>query len=194
MQTRAKLAIESTIQLAWAAGFTDGEGYIGLTRNFDKKRGYYNYRPQFEVAQVHEAPIRLLYEMFGKVGRIRHYSNAKRGYWTWRVFGQDAIDVLKILFPYLLVKKEQARLMMEYEFTDRRNDGDGRWRTVPSDVFRKRAALWAAICELNGGRALQAERLSEGAPVEIPDDAIVRPHGNKNHENVVEISTSKRVG
>jgi hypothetical protein len=183
------------IQLAWAAGFTDGEGYIGLTRCLDKKRGYYMYRVQFEVAQVHEAPIRLISSIFNDVGRVRHYTNHKRGYWTWRVFGQDAIEVIKTLTPYLIVKKKQAQLVMEFEFTDRRNEGDGRWRKVPEWTLLERAALWAACCELNGGRALRAERLSEKAPTgNAKGDAIVRSHGNKNYENVVEIATSKRIG
>jgi hypothetical protein len=187
--------MERTIQLAWAAGFTDGEGYIGLTRCFDKKRGYYMYRVQFEVAQVHEAPIRFISSLFNDVGRVRHYNNHKRGYWTWRIFGQDAIEVIKTLMPYLRVKDEQARLVMEFEFTDRRNQGDGRWRKVPADILQRRTALWAACVELNGGRALQAERLSEETPTgNAEGDAIVRPHGNKNRENVVEIATSQRVG
>src|SRR5438309_2850451 len=172
MQTRAKLA---KTDIAWAAGFTDGEGYIGLTRCFDKTRKYHSYRVQFEVSQVHETPIRLMADMFRGVGRVRHYTNHKRGYWTWRVFGQDAIEVIKTLMPYLIVKKAQARLVMEYEFTDRRNTGDGRWRPVPEDMRRQRAALWAACVELNGGRALQAERLSEEAPTgHAEGDAIVR--------------------
>lgn len=184
-----------TLQIAWAAGFTDGEGYIGLTRCFDKKRGYYMYRVQFEVAQVHAAPIDLMQSMFPSVGRVRHYKNAKRGYWTWRVFGQDAIEVIKVLHPYLIVKKEQARLVMDYQFTDRRIEGNGRYRKNPPEIMERRKALWAAICELNGGRAVQAERLSEETRTGHADgDAIVRSHGNSNRENVVEIATSKRVG
>lgn len=184
-----------TLQIAWAAGFTDGEGYIGLTRCFDKKRGYYTYRVQFEVAQVHAKPIDLMQSMFPGVGKVRHYENKHRGYWTWRVFGQDAIEVIKVLHPYLVVKREQARLVMEYEFTDRRIWGDGRYRKNPVEVTEQRAALHAAICELNGGRAVQAERLSEEARTGKADgDAIVRSHGKSNHENVVEIATSRRIG
>jgi hypothetical protein len=185
MPTRAKQMID-TLKLAWAAGFTDGEGYIGLTRWFDKQRGYHTYRVQFEVAQVHKLPIELMSSMFPGIGRVRHYENKKRGYWTWRVFGQDAIEVIKVLLPYLVMKQEQARLVLEYEFTDRRIDGKGRWRKAPLEVRERRAALFAAICELNGGRALQAERLNEEAP--LPEgDAIVRSHGNDNHESATEM-------
>lgn len=183
-----------TLKIAWAAGFTDGEGYIGLTRCFDKKRGYYTYRVQFEVAQVHEAPIRLMQELFQGVGRVRHYTNNNQGYWTWRVFGQDAIDVMLILLPYLVVKQEQARLVVEFGFTGRNHGGSGKWKPVPVEVREKRAALWAAVCELNGGRAVQAERLNKETPTgKAEGDAIVRSHGNDNHENVAEMSTSDTV-
>jgi len=182
------------LKIAWAAGFADGEGYIGLTRWFDKKRGYYTYRIQFEVAQVHETPIRLMSSMFSDVGRVRHYTNHKRGYWTWRVFGQDAIEVIKILMPYLVVKQEQARLVLEYEFTDRRCIGSGKWRPVPIEIRERRAALWAAICELNGGRAVQAERLSEETPTDHAEgDAIVRSASNAKDAEGAEMTPRLRV-
>jgi len=185
--------VKDTIQLAWAAGFTDGEGYVGLTRCFDRKRGYYTYRVQFEVAQVHEQPIRLMYEMFNRVGRIRHYTNKHRGYWTWRVFNQDAIEVIKVLLPYLIVKREQAQLCIEYQFTDRRIDGLGRWRKTPADVVARRAALWAACVELNGGRAVQAERLSEKTPTgNAEGGAIVRSASNKQDAEGAEMTPRLR--
>jgi len=182
------------MKIAWAAGFTDGEGYIGLTRCFDKKRGYYTYRVQFEVAQVHEAPIRLLHSMFSGVGKVRYYTNNHRGYWTWRVFGQDAIEVITLLMPYLIVKQEQARLILEYGFTGRRQQMNGTWKSVPVDLREKRAALWAALCELNGGRAVQAERLNKETPtLNREGDAIVRSHGKNNHESEAEMASPQTI-
>jgi hypothetical protein len=193
MPTRAKQVID-TVKLAWAAGFTDGEGYIGLTRCLDKKRGYYTYRVQIEVAQVHEAPIRLLHSMFHGVGKGRHYTNTHRGYWTWRVFGQDALRVISLLLPYLVVKQAQARLVLEYGFTTRVKSTKGTWKSVPVDLREKRAALWAALCELNGGRAVQAERLNKEAPtLNREGDAIVRSHGNINHESTAEMTVPQTI-
>ncbi len=164
--------MDRTLQLAWAAGFVDGEGYIGITRWFDKKRGYHTHRVQFDIAQVHEKPIRMLSEMFGNVGRVNRIENDKRGYWAWRVMGSAVVPVVRELLPYLVVKDEQARLVMEFEFTV----GKGRKRELPEDVKRRRRALWA-------------ERLSEEAPTgDAEGDAIVRPHGNRNRESEAETS------
>lgn len=169
------------MKIAWAAGFVDGEGYIGITRA-KAKRGIY-YRVDVQAAQIHEEPIRLLQSIFG--GNVRHVKNHKRGYWYWRTFGPTAIKTATILLPFLVVKKRQAQLVVEFQFTERRN-GDGKWKSVPEDIRRQRAAMFAACCELNGGRALQAERLSEEAPA-LQGDAIVRSDGNDNRQSREEI-------
>lgn len=174
------------LQLAWAAGFVDGEGYIGLTRNFDKVRGYYSYRIQIEAAQVIRTPINLLHNLFGR-GRVGFGSNPKRGYWYWRTFGIDAIRVAEALLPYLIVKRRQAEYLLEYEHTTRQQDGLGRYRTLPAELVARRAAIWTACVELNGGRAIrQPDRLSEGTPTATGEgDAIVGPDGKERTIRVV---------
>ena len=181
--------IDRALQLAWAAGFTDGEGFIGLTRIYDKVRKYHGYRIQVDVSQVHEAPIRHLADLFG-VGKVSFRLNKRRGCWNWRIMGTAAIPVLQELLPYLRVKDQQARLVIEFETSTRKDAGTGKWKPVPADIQRRRAALWAACCELNGGRALRAERLSEEAPTDNAEGgAIVRSHGNNNHESEAETTS-----
>lgn len=183
--------IDRALQIAWCAGFIDGEGFIGLTRNFDKVRGYYNYRIQVDAAQVHEAPIRHLATVFG-IGKVGFRENGKRGIWNWRIMGTAAIPVLMELLPYLRVKDQQARLVIEFETATKHESGTGKWKPVPEAVQRRRAALWAACCELNGGRALQADRLSEEGPTGNAEErAIVRSHGNSNHESAAEMTAPK---
>ena len=161
-----------TSKIAWAAGFVDGEGYIGIVRMFDKNRGYYSYRVALDVAQVYREPLAILQELFG--GHLGFARNNYSGYWHWRASGKDVVRIVKILLPYLVVKSRQAKLVCDFEF-------HARWNKVPVEIQERRAAMWAACSELNGGTIPHAERLSEKAPLN-EGDAIVRPHGNDNHE------------
>lgn len=177
--------IDRALQLAWAAGFIDGEGFIGLTRVWDKVRNYHMYRIQVDASQIHEAPIRHLAALFG-VGKVAFRKNAKRGVWNWRIMGTAAVPVLQELLPYLRVKDQQARLVIEFETSTQRDSG-GKWKPIPEDIKCRRAALWAACCELNGGRALRAERLNEEGPTDNAEGhAIVRSHANNKHESGAE--------
>lgn len=189
MPTRAKLA-NNPIETAWAAGFLDGEGYVGVTRNFNKPRGgKVYYRVMLAAGQIHEAPMQTLKDMFG--GRVNFRKNNHKGCWEWRVFGETAYEAIRSLMPYMKVKRQQCELVLQFgAISVNGRTGKGRYRTIPADVELHRRAIWAALVELNGGRALQAERLSEEAPsgTATKDDAIVRPHGNGNHESCPEMA------
>ena len=186
MPTRAKLVIEP-IQAAWIAGFFDGEAYVGVIRCFQKKYGRHHYRVQLSVGQVSREPLDIIQKAFG-FGRLYFRRNEHQDFWYWRVTGEKAYEALTILLPYLVVKRKHADLILQFgAISAQRMNGTGRFRQVPDEIQAHRAAIWAALVELNGGRALQAERLSEKAPVPTQEDAIVRPHGNENHESCQEI-------
>jgi hypothetical protein len=191
MPTRAKLV--KPIDAAWAAGFLDGEGYIGVTRDNSVRDGKTYYKVAVSAGQIHKTPIELLQSMFG--GRIVYQKNKFKGCWHWRVFGENAYSALRIVLPYLVVKRQQAELVLQFGTITPSRNPRGHVMRITVEVDAHRRALWAALCELNGGRALQAERLSEEARTgNADDDAIVRTHENSNRENVVEIATSKRIG
>lgn len=172
------------MKIAWAAGFLDGEGYIGVTRNFNKRNGRMYYRIDLNAAQVHLAPMELLKSMFG--GRVNFHQNKHQGYWYWRVYGEEARQAIVLLLPYLVVKRKQADMAMQFDAVSQNKPGGrkGHFSSLSEDSNLLREALWKAICVLNGGRALRVERLSGRAPTaKAEGDATVRPHGNRNHES-----------
>ena len=189
MGTRAKLANMELTKIAWAAGFMDGEGYIGITRCLDRRTGRLYYRVQVDVGQVHREPIALFQELFG--GTIGHRTNKKQGCWNWRKFGKEACEVIRILLPYLVVKRRQAELVLEYDTIAMTRDGYRRWKTVPAEIIERRRAIWAACVELNGGRALQADRLSEEA-LAMQGGATVGTASKEEDAEVAEMPTRLR--
>lgn len=96
--------------LAWAAGFFDGEGCTSVHR----QEGQPSY-VRVSVAQKDLRPLERFKSAVGEVGGIdnRDLINAS-GAHQWRVCGSKALEVLSLLWPYLSAPKlEQAERVME---------------------------------------------------------------------------------
>ncbi len=92
--------------LAWAAGVLDGEGCIYLVRG-----GHLN----ITVGNTNLDMVERLFKIFG-YGRpklLRAPSRRRyRPFWVWHVSSKQAAEVLEAVLPYLVAKKEQARLAL----------------------------------------------------------------------------------
>lgn len=92
--------------VAWAAGFIDGEGCIAIAR----------YTLRLQVNQVDPAPLIKLRELFG--GAIHQQqvlrNSRKRVLWSWAVGARNALYVLEAIRPYLTTKAIQADLGIEF--------------------------------------------------------------------------------
>jgi len=177
-------------RLAWCAGFIDGEGYIGLTRAKDKKHNRYWHRIQLDVANTQRASIEYIHDTFG--GTVLRRENGFRGVWNVRYFGERACEILRALMPYLIIKRKQAELVLEFQATIGPIFGRGSSNSkvmLSEDIYRQREALWAALVMLNGGRALRAERLNERGPLETMEHAIVQSASNNEDAEVAEMTT-----
>lgn len=97
--------------LAWAAGFVDGEGSITVTKTPRNKK--FEYSLVFCVSQKMKSPLIRLKSLLG--GTI--YNHGQREIYEWKLYNQKAINALKLLYPYLLNKKWQAKEAIEYENT-----------------------------------------------------------------------------
>lgn len=98
--------------LSYAAGFIDGEGTITFSKQ--KLDGVYNLA--VSACNVHRAPIDFLEKIFGgKVYECKPRPNKeKRTYFVWKVTCRQAEKALIELLPYLIVKREQAQLALNY--------------------------------------------------------------------------------
>jgi hypothetical protein len=101
--------------LAYAAGLVDGEGCICLRRQYGPKvKGRANgYSLQITIANTKEAMINWLYEHFGALYGVRKCVRY-RVMWEWYVCGRQSVQFVEALLPYLVVKREQAQVLIEY--------------------------------------------------------------------------------
>ena len=99
--------------LAWAAGFLDGEGCFHIAER--KSRQYVYVQGVIKANQVEPEPIQKLHNMFGGQYSERNIKTVtgKTVYeWTCNSF-ENQIAVVPLLLPYFLVKQHQAKLVLE---------------------------------------------------------------------------------
>ena len=91
------------VDVAWAAGFFDGEGHIAMNARC----------PILIVTQKDRLPLDRFLSIFG-LGKITFYSRAFR----YKVYGKNAVVVLSVLLPYLVVKRDRAISVLELRVHD----------------------------------------------------------------------------
>jgi hypothetical protein len=103
-------------ELAWAAGFFDGEGHTGLSR---KENG--SLSPRLTINQTDPGVLSRFLAAVGSSAKLRHYSrNGKQdrkgaGIWQFSIGGTDEIRrIVDLLSPYLSsIKLIQARVVIQ---------------------------------------------------------------------------------
>lgn len=110
-------------ELAWAAGFFDGEGSTTVTKCNPKAKARDRDRPQVglrvSLAQVELEPLERFHAAVG-VGRVRgpyQYSTDRQPHFQWGASNMDVLRVIDALWPYLSnVKRLQAWMRItQYE-------------------------------------------------------------------------------
>ena len=125
--------MDDTILLAYLAGFVDGEGNVMIAEA--ASNGLPSY-PRLTVGQTNPEPLIMLEDRFGGNVHSREIKLERKPMFVWVVQNRRAYEALKNLLPYLTVKREQAKLAIEfYEFVQ--------LRKLPS--YNDRAAYVDAI-------------------------------------------------
>ena len=99
------------VECAYAAGFIDGEGCIAIARRvrWDNKRDAYVLR--VSVRSTTRGPLDFLRERWG--GGLCACGASGSGHstcqvWDWQLHARWAARFLEAIYPYLILKKEQA--------------------------------------------------------------------------------------
>jgi len=101
--------------LAYTAGIMDGEGSIGIARHKSKscKRGY-ALELTVQVTSSDEWLCQWL--KFGFGGSLSHSTNSVGNpMWHWIISARKAMEFLKLIIPYLNLKKPQAELAIKFQ-------------------------------------------------------------------------------
>jgi len=102
--------------LAYLAGIIDGEGSINITSTKAPNSRNVSHALRMSVTNTSEALMVWLIDTFGSGRQMSRNTNP--GKWAtrydWVVYGHQAEVVLRAVLPYLVIKRDQARLALEF--------------------------------------------------------------------------------
>lgn len=103
---------------AYAAGLFDGEGYVGIDSVCisSGKRKIAHLGLRVVISQKDGAIMDWLKENFG--GNVYRQRNADKYYiHRWRIHSTKALDFLKFILPYSIIKKQQIGFAISFHET-----------------------------------------------------------------------------
>ena len=103
--------------LQYLAGFFDGEGSIGINASPRKDKSQKLYCSlRINVANVHPDVINELYLRFGgSIDIVNVGKTNRRQAYRWMIACKKAASFLEAIYPYLVVKREQAKLALIFQ-------------------------------------------------------------------------------
>jgi len=133
------------IELAYLAGFIDGEGHIaiGVNRSKNGKRRWYL---RFACHQVNPEPLFLLRDCFGGSIQRTERTGNQRTIFEWVASSRDAEAAIRAMTPFLRVKREEAKLALEFQsmlmsMSGRRPELTPEQEAAREDVYLRMRAL-----------------------------------------------------
>jgi len=137
-------------ELAYLAGFIDGEGSIAIFNHQDKRSGRPCYKMWLNVYNTDENVMGwIAFRFGGKVTKVKRRTMHNKQQYSWNRSGRNAAEILKACLPYFKVKRQQAEIFIEVAATIR---GWGK-RPVSADVLDLREIAAQRVRVINrGGR------------------------------------------
>lgn len=126
-------------KLAYASGYFDGEGSIGILSQGAGKGS----QLRVEIRSCDLDSLRLFKELFGGVLSSQKYGRIPYPVFRWAVNNQEAIKVLGMMAPFLRAKEQEAQLVLHSGW-DTLALGSGR---LSEDQKERRSALRIALQE-----------------------------------------------
>lgn len=129
---------------AWLAGVIDKGSTITIHKN--RQHGHDNYIGRVYITHHSKKLIREAKRICG-VGKIIPFrTDLGCSYWRLQVYGSDVDTILKIVLPYLKVRKQAAQIMLSF----RKDIGINARVTKRQLAFRDRR--WRQLKELRTRR------------------------------------------
>jgi len=106
----------SQTQLAYIAGFIDGEAHLGCQRQTQPNGRTPRFVLRLSFTQATEEPLQTLCHWLGcHVTRYPATSPNRSPRWRMTITKNVAVSLLRACLPYLILKRRQAELVLEIE-------------------------------------------------------------------------------
>lgn len=133
------------LDTAYIAGFFDGEGSVGIYRGTYKGK-FVNYRMRTQLVQNKSSLSEKMFECLSKkFGGTYTLAKTTHGYkYNWQLGTNNAVEFLKQIAPYLVLKKEQVDVAIVWQLSRpevvRWADGVTRYAVLPDEKFDYRVS------------------------------------------------------
>lgn len=140
----------SPTECAYLAGFVDGEGTIIIARKPQHgKMANDQYHLQFHIVNTEPAIIQWIKDTFdGRAYCVRRQRTDRKALYGWQYTGIMACHVIQCIRPYLIIKKRQADLAIEFQEHILAYDAS-RFRPITEEEQQWRIRCKQAMSELN---------------------------------------------
>ncbi len=144
---------------AFAAGFFDGEGWLGIY--LATWRGSQSFSPRLAASNTDRAPLEWLRKHFG--GTIKddpppknpHYKQS----YTWFLFSiEERLSFIQAILPYSIVKRERLLILEEFLLI---HSHERKECFYTNEEFLRRATLYIQLRDLNRKGSIIDEEVVE---------------------------------
>jgi len=119
-------------QSAWLSGLIDGEGCLQVHKQI-REHSVPSYQADVSVGMMDKEMVEFAHKITG----LGSLTFQKRGVWDWSVRGQEAGKLVTWIYPYLILKKQQAKILYNLCLNLKRKK-DGRNTTKENLDFREK--------------------------------------------------------
>jgi len=126
-------------QLAYAAGLIDGEGCLTISvRRPEGRRKAVHHCVRLSIGMTHLPVLRRLRSWFGgQISPVKKQKTFHKQAHEWRLWSNQALDCIEQLLPYLVVKRAEARVFLQYKKWRRRRGA----KDLPKEIVQARESL-----------------------------------------------------
>lgn len=141
------------IEKAYIAGLLDGEGCIHISRTKTNKiDGYikpYKYSLHVRIRTCDTVLSQYCHSKFGigSLHKCKAYKSNHNESYEWHVASNNALQILKILLPYLKLKKGHAEIGIKYQKNKRNVTHKG--KKLPIENYRFQQKCYKQLKKLN---------------------------------------------
>ena len=141
-------------RFAYIAGLFDGEGTVLINERKSTStyhRDFPSYALSIVISNSDRGIIDWLNDTYG--GYVNEHSEdagfeSHRPSWQWKKFGTEAMGFLKLMLPFLRIKRRQVELAIAFQKSKDAIKGT----CITEDIVKRRQWYKYSISELNQGR------------------------------------------
>lgn len=133
-------------ELAYLAGIIDGEGTIYIQKV--NRKTFFDYFPRIQIVTTTPNLMYWIRDTFGGIVTCRDRSTENRNWkpqYTWYTTRKIMDQLLPLLHPYLIVKKKQVEVMIEFRKTFTQKES----KKISHDIFEFRDECMIKIRHFN---------------------------------------------